>query len=82
MRMRGWVVSSFVVLLIVSGVGVLATASAAELVIGGTCDRTGPTKIVGTNMCPGAFDYINLVNKKGGGLLLVADRRGHAVREG
>ena len=34
--------------------------------IGLQCDRTGPTQIVGTVLCPGYQDYINLVNSKGG----------------
>src|SRR5215469_1414449 len=46
----------------------LATANAAEqdIVIGIQCDRTGPTQLVGVNLCPGAEDYIALVNSKGG----------------
>ena len=30
------------------------------------CDRSGPTQIVGTVLCPGFHDYIALVNSKGG----------------
>jgi branched-chain amino acid transport system substrate-binding protein len=41
-------------------------ASAAEIVVGGQCDRTGPTKLIGEQICPGIADYIQLVNKKGG----------------
>ena len=37
-----------------------------EIVIGVQCDRTGPTQIVGTVLCPGLHDYIALVNSKGG----------------
>ena len=37
-----------------------------EIVIGVLCDRTGPTQIVGVNMCPAYHDYINLVNQRGG----------------
>ncbi len=37
-----------------------------EIVLGGQCDRTGPTRFVGVIICPGLTDYINLVNKKGG----------------
>src|SRR5262245_36838178 len=37
-----------------------------EIVIGLQCDRTGPTSIVGTVLCPGYHDYIALVNSKGG----------------
>src|ERR1700751_5383695 len=38
----------------------------ADIVIGVQCDRTGPTQIVGTVLCPGFHDYIALVNSKGG----------------
>src|SRR5499425_3698689 len=37
-----------------------------ELVFGLQCDRTGPTQIVGTVLCPGYHDYIALLNSKGG----------------
>jgi branched-chain amino acid transport system substrate-binding protein len=30
------------------------------------CDRSGPTQIIGVEMCPGVADYIALVNRKGG----------------
>ena len=40
--------------------------SKSEIVIGAQCDRTGPTQIVGTVLCPGFHDYIALVNSKGG----------------
>jgi branched-chain amino acid transport system substrate-binding protein len=46
--------------------GVTTTVLADEIVIGGQCDRTGPTKNVGTQLCPGVFDYVKLINKKGG----------------
>lgn len=36
---------------------------AKEFVIGLLCDRTGPTAVVGSNMCPGFHDYIALFNK-------------------
>jgi branched-chain amino acid transport system substrate-binding protein len=29
-----------------------------EIVVGLQCDRTGPTQIVGTVLCPGYHDYI------------------------
>jgi branched-chain amino acid transport system substrate-binding protein len=38
----------------------------ADIVIGVQCDRTGPTQVVGTVLCPGFHDYIALVNSKGG----------------
>src|SRR6059036_87956 len=40
--------------------------SKGEIVIGVQCDRTGPTQIVGTVICPGSHDYFALVNSKGG----------------
>ncbi|PYM18156.1 MAG: hypothetical protein DMD81_06700 [Candidatus Rokuibacteriota bacterium] len=40
--------------------------SKSELIIGLQCDRTGPTQIVGTVLCPAFHDYITLVNSKGG----------------
>jgi branched-chain amino acid transport system substrate-binding protein len=40
--------------------------SKGEIVIGVQCDRTGPTQIVGTVLCPGLHDYVALVNSKGG----------------
>jgi branched-chain amino acid transport system substrate-binding protein len=40
--------------------------SKSEIVIGAQCDRTGPTQIVGTVLCPGFMDYIDLINSKGG----------------
>ncbi len=46
-----------------------AGAAAAEdkvLLIGDQCDRTGPTQIVGTVLCPAMQDYYKLVNSKGG----------------
>ncbi len=44
-----------------------STAQAAdEVIIGMMCDRTGPTQTVGTFLCPGYHDYVNLVNSKGG----------------
>jgi branched-chain amino acid transport system substrate-binding protein len=43
-----------------------ALADDKEIVIGLQCDRTGPTQIVGTALCPGYHDYVNLVNSKGG----------------
>jgi len=40
--------------------------SKGDIVIGMQCDRTGPTQIVGTVLCPGFHDYIALINSKGG----------------
>ena len=54
-------------------VGAVAPATAAEILIGAQCDRTGPTQTVGVNLCPGFNDYIKLVNLKGG-------VNGHTIR--
>lgn len=43
-----------------------AFAQQKEVVFGLQCDRTGPTATVGTVLCPGYHDYIDLVNSKGG----------------
>jgi branched-chain amino acid transport system substrate-binding protein len=47
--------------------------AAQDIVIGLQCDRTGPTQVVGVELCPGYHDYVALVNSKGG----VA---GHTIR--
>jgi branched-chain amino acid transport system substrate-binding protein len=57
--------------LVLGGSGLLLPApsiaqSKGDIVIGVQCDRTGPTQIVGTVLCPGFHDYIALVNSKGG----------------
>jgi branched-chain amino acid transport system substrate-binding protein len=43
-----------------------ARAQDKEIVVGLQCDRTGPTQLVGTALCPGYHDYVDLVNSKGG----------------
>ena len=43
-----------------------AFAQGKEIVFGFQCDRTGPTATVGTVLCPGYHDYIDLINSKGG----------------
>src|SRR5690242_17007204 len=43
-----------------------AMAQDKQVVIGGMCDRTGPTQVNGAGICPGIQDYIDLVNSKGG----------------
>ena len=37
-----------------------------EIVVGALCDRTGPTQLIGVNLCPAYQDYTNLVNTRGG----------------
>jgi len=41
-------------------------AQQREIIVGGMCDRTGPTQINGIAICPGIQDYYELVNSKGG----------------
>ena len=58
-------------LLAAAAAAVVAGAAAASaddkvLLIGDQCDRTGPTQIVGTVLCPAMQDYYKLVNSKGG----------------
>ncbi|MFV0299270.1 MAG: ABC transporter substrate-binding protein [Hyphomicrobiaceae bacterium] len=48
------------------GLGPTAMAEDKELIIGMECDRTGPTQIVGTTLCPAYHDYVALANSKGG----------------
>jgi branched-chain amino acid transport system substrate-binding protein len=43
-----------------------AQAADKTITIGIQCDRTGPTQIVGTALCPGFHDYISLINSQGG----------------
>src|SRR5215510_2353571 len=65
MGLRSWLVRWLVLVCVVGGRWA-GPAGADELVIGGQCDRTGPTKAVGIRLCPGILDYIKLVNKQGG----------------
>lgn len=49
-----------------AGLAAVQSASAEDVVIGMMCDRTGPTAVTGTALCPGYHDYVSLVNSKGG----------------
>jgi branched-chain amino acid transport system substrate-binding protein len=64
MRIREWLTALLTAVIVTA----LALPALADHVIkvGGQCDRTGPTKTVGVEICPGLTDYIELVNKKGG----------------
>lgn len=64
MRRNGWIA----VVLVLSLALATAVPAAADhpIKVGGQCDRTGATKLVGVEICPGVTDYIKLVNKKGG----------------
>ena len=65
MRLRGCVAWALAAMVLV---GLTASPATADHVIkvGGQCDRTGATKLVGVEICPGLTDYIKLLNKKGG----------------
>jgi branched-chain amino acid transport system substrate-binding protein len=42
--------------------GGTVAAQEKKIVIGVTCDRTGPTQIVGTVLCPAEHDYFDYIN--------------------
>lgn len=73
MQYRRWLGWGMVALLVVGLSGAPTPALAEEIMLGGQCDRTGPTKNVGTVICPGLLDYIRLVNHTGG-------VEGHTIR--
>ncbi len=66
--MKGVTVRTVALAAVAAGATWAASAIAAEkeIVIGEQCDRTGPTQLVGVNLCPAVRDYIDLVNSKGG----------------
>ena len=43
-----------------------ASAQEKKVLIGVQCDRTGPTQIVGTVLCPAMQDYYSYINSQGG----------------
>src|SRR5215510_10949464 len=65
MPLRSWLVPGLVLVWVV-GMGSLRPAGAEDIIIGGQCDRTGPTKSIGIQLCQGILDYVKLVNKQGG----------------
>lgn len=65
MRGKGWVAGTLAAVVLVGGAAGPALADHV-IKVGGQCDRTGPTKNVGVEICPGLTDYIALINKKGG----------------
>ena len=66
MQFHRWMVSGWTLVCLLGVLGVVPALAEQEIVIGGQCDRTGPTKSVGIQICPGVLDYVKLVNKKGG----------------
>ena len=59
-----------------------ATAQQKVIEIGEQCDRTGPTQLVGVELCPAIQDYLNVVNSKGGveGYTIVAREIDHEYK--
>jgi len=65
-RLRG-IVCALAAVAAMSMVGTgAALAQQKQVIIGGMCDRTGPTQVNGIAICPGINDYYELVNSKGG----------------
>ncbi|MEZ5818011.1 MAG: ABC transporter substrate-binding protein [Hyphomicrobiaceae bacterium] len=63
-KVRDWCIRlAFAAIAVAPG---YALADEKEVVIGMECDRTGPTQIVGTTLCPAYHDYVSLVNSRGG----------------
>jgi ABC-type branched-subunit amino acid transport system substrate-binding protein len=54
------------VLALAIGLAVVPAEATHVIKIRGLCDRTGATKLVGVEICPGVTDYLKLVNKMGG----------------
>jgi branched-chain amino acid transport system substrate-binding protein len=50
----------------VLGLAGTATAQQKEVIVGGMCDRTGPTQVNGVLICPAIQDYYDLINSQGG----------------
>jgi branched-chain amino acid transport system substrate-binding protein len=63
-KMPGWVLALGAVAAL--GLAGPATAQEKKVIVGVQCDRTGPTQIVGTVLCPAMQDYYNYINSKGG----------------
>ena len=53
---------------LIAGLAYAGTSQAQDktITLGVQCDRTGPTQLVGTALCPGVHDYIALINSQGG----------------
>ncbi len=63
MRLKLWLMGSAAI----AAASVINLAWADHTIrIGGQCDRTGATRLIGVEICPGLTDYIRLVNRKGG----------------
>jgi branched-chain amino acid transport system substrate-binding protein len=73
MRIQAWLSRFFMAIFVVGVAGALSGVAADEVVLGGMCDRTGPTKSVSIHLCTGVLDYFKLIDKQGG-------VNGHKVR--
>jgi branched-chain amino acid transport system substrate-binding protein len=65
MRSKRWA-TGVLVLAVAFGLWAVSADAAHVIKLGGECDRTGPTKLIGVEICPAIHDYMKLVNKKGG----------------
>jgi branched-chain amino acid transport system substrate-binding protein len=63
MRWKIWMAAAVA---FVTAQPVAAAESGATIKIGGMCDLSGATKLIGIELCPGLVDYFALVNRKGG----------------
>jgi branched-chain amino acid transport system substrate-binding protein len=63
MRLETWLAGALAFAL---GQGAWAAETGEAIRIGGMCDLTGASKVIGAELCPGTADYIALVNRKGG----------------
>ena len=62
MRGKRWVAGMLAAVVLV---GLAAVPTMAQVIkVGGQCDRTGPTKNVGVELCPGLTDYIALSTRR------------------
>jgi len=59
-----------------------ARAQEKVIEIGEQCDRTGPTQLVGVELCPAVQNYLDLINSKGGveGYKIVAREIDHEYK--
>ena len=63
MSLETWFVG---VMAVVFSHGAWAAEPGEAIRIGGMCDLTGATKVIGAELCPGTADYLALINRKGG----------------
>ncbi len=63
-KARAWCI--YLAMAAIAGGPAGAFAQEKEIIIGMQCDRTGPTQIVGTTLCPAYHDYVSLMNSRGG----------------